>query len=149
MTVVVLGSSEGDNAGRGNEPPSADAGEEQTVECTSTDGASVTLDGTGSSDPNVEDDITFSWTAPGITFDDATSATPTATFPLGSTTVTLTVDDGNGETDTDTVVITVEDTIAPVITLIDDDELTLECSVSYVEPGATFPSTSATTKLTV
>jgi len=99
-----------------NQPPVADAGEVPTLECTSSDGAEVTLDGTGSSDPD-DDDLTFSWTAPGITFDDATSATPTATFPLGATTVTLTVDDGNGETDTDEVIITVEDTTAPMITV--------------------------------
>lgn len=34
-----------------NEPPSADAGADATVECTSSAGAGITLDGTGSTDP--------------------------------------------------------------------------------------------------
>ena len=60
--------------------------------------AAVTLDGSPSSDPD-SDPLTFFWSAPGITFDNPTSATPTATFPLGSTTVTLTVTDPGGLTD--------------------------------------------------
>jgi hypothetical protein len=60
------------------------------------------------------DSLTYEWTAPGIVFDDATSATPTATFPLGDTTVTLTVSDGETE-DSDEVVISVEDSTPPTI----------------------------------
>jgi hypothetical protein len=99
-----------------NLPPAADAGLPETAECTGVTGASVTLDGTGSSDPN-GDPITFFWSAPGIVFDDPTSATPTATFPLGSTDVTLTVTDTSGETGSDDVVITVIDTTAPQMSL--------------------------------
>jgi hypothetical protein len=36
-----------------NQPPSADAGAAQTIECTSSAGQSFTLDGTGSSDPDL------------------------------------------------------------------------------------------------
>ena len=35
-----------------NQPPTANAGADQTVECTSATGAEITLDGTGSSDPD-------------------------------------------------------------------------------------------------
>jgi hypothetical protein len=35
-----------------NQPPAADAGADQTIECTSSAGASFTLDGNGSSDPD-------------------------------------------------------------------------------------------------
>jgi len=43
-----------------NQPPVADAGLDQTVECDCHDGALVTLDGTASYDPD-ENDI---WTCP-------------------------------------------------------------------------------------
>jgi hypothetical protein len=98
-----------------NEPPVADAGEDQSgIEATSAAGASVSLDGTGSTDPD-SDPLTYSWSAPGVTFDDASSATPTGTFPLGTTEATLTVDDGNGGSDTDAVLVTVVDTTAPTV----------------------------------
>ena len=99
-----------------NQPPVADAGADQTVECASPAGASVTLNGTNSSDPD-GDPLTFSWSAPGITFDDPSSDTPTATFPLGTTTVTLTVTDPSGLTNTDQVAVTVEDTTPPTVTV--------------------------------
>jgi len=112
-----------------NSPPVGNAGEdktgEDTVECTSSDGAEVTLDGSGSSDPD-GDDLTFAWSATNITFDDAASSTPKATFPLGITTVTLTVTDPSGESDTDDVDITIEDTIAPLLTI--PGNVTVECS---------------------
>jgi hypothetical protein len=76
----------------------------------------VTLNGTGSSDPE-EDPLTFSWSAAGITFDDPSSATPTAAFPLGMTTVTLIVTDPSNESDTDQVVITVEDITPPTVSV--------------------------------
>jgi streptogramin lyase len=93
-----------------NEPPVADAGPDQTVEQESYTGTEVTLDGSGSSDPD-GDPLTYTWTW------DSTSATgvnPIVTFPLGTTTVTLTVDDGE-LTDSDEVIITVEDTIPPEV----------------------------------
>jgi len=104
-----------------NQPPVADAGPDQTVECTSHDGAQVALDGTGSTDPDM-DPLTYLWTAPGIVFDDPTSATPTATFPLGSTEVTLTVSDGSLE-DSDTMSAVVQDTTDPVISVSLDPDL--------------------------
>jgi hypothetical protein len=72
----------------------ADAGEDLAVACTM-NGASVTLDGTGST---VEGDpaagvagASFAWEAKGVVFDDPSSPTPTASFPPGTTSVTLTV----------------------------------------------------------
>ena len=99
-----------------NEPPVADAGPDQQVECAGHAGTEVTLDGTGSSDPD-GDPLTFAWAAPGITFDDPSSATPAATFPLGTTTVTLTVADPSGESSTDQVDITVVDTTPPTVSV--------------------------------
>jgi FtsP/CotA-like multicopper oxidase with cupredoxin domain len=98
-----------------NHPPVADAGEDQDVECSQAGGSLVTLDGTGSSDPDM-DTLSYSWSAAGIVFDDPTSPTPSAVFPLGSTTVTLTVSDGELE-DSDDVVITIADNTPPTITV--------------------------------
>lgn len=97
-----------------NRPPIANAGADRTVECTSPSGAQVTLNGTASSDPD-GDPLIFSWSAAGITFDNPNSPTPTATFLLGTTTVTLTIEDGKGGSAQDTMNISVVDTTSPVI----------------------------------
>jgi hypothetical protein len=94
-----------------NQPPIASAGLDQFLEQTSPQGANVTLDGTGSNDPD-NDPLTYSWNWTGGS---AMGATPTAPFPLGNTTVTLMVSDGQYNA-TDTVnVIVQEDTTLPVV----------------------------------
>ena len=94
-----------------NQPPIADAGPDQTLEQTSLQGAMVTLNGTGSSDPD-NDTLTYYWNWTGGS---ATGATPTALFPVGNTTVTLIVTDGLYNA-TDTVNIVVQaDKTPPVV----------------------------------
>jgi hypothetical protein len=114
-------------------PPSADAGADQTVELTSPSGAATTLDASASSDPEGQP-LTYSWVWSGGS---ASGVTPTATFPLGTTTVTLTAMDPYGLTDTDTVDITVVDTTAPVITVSVTPDLLWPPNHKYVEVTAT------------
>lgn len=95
----------------GNLPPVADAGPDQTVEQDSLGGASVTLDGSGSTDDGLMKPLTYFWTWAGGS---AVGDKPTVSLPLGTTTVTLEVNDSQF-LDSDTVDITVEDTTAPEV----------------------------------
>ncbi len=92
-----------------NLPPTADAGPDQTHECAGYDGTLVTLDGSGSSDPN-DDPLTFTWTGP---FGTLTGEIIDVIIPLGTHSIILTVDDGRGKSDSDAVVITIVDTTPP------------------------------------
>lgn len=96
-----------------NRPPVANAGPAQVVEQTSCAGASVTLDGSGSSDPD-GDPLTYSWTWNGGTSD---LPQPTITFPPGVTTATLVVSDGKEASAPSTVEITVRDTVPPSLSV--------------------------------
>jgi len=100
-----------------NHPPTANAGADQTVEMTGPSGASVTLNGSGSTDPD-SDPLTYTWSESGSTI--ATGVGPTLTLAKGVHTITLTVDDGKGGTDTDDVQITVQDTTAPAFGTLPD-----------------------------
>ena len=98
-----------------NKPPTADAGSDQpAVECTGPNAgcAPVTLDGTGSSDPD-GDVLVYTWTETGGGTFGGPIVTPI--LKLGAHEFTLTVDDGNGGTDTDTVTVTVADTTPPEV----------------------------------
>ena len=100
--------------------PIADAGDDQSIPCAPAAGAEVTLDGTGSSDP---DDplavLTYTWTGPalgvGVSVD---GPTPVVVLPPGVHVLTLTVDDAVDGTATDDVTVTVvADTEPPSIVL--------------------------------
>ena len=108
-----------------NSPPTADAGEDQDLECTSASGAEVILDGTNSSDPDStpgtrDDIVSYRW------IENAGQPAETVlgegeilniVLPLGRHEITLLVSDSQGETDTDEVVVTVADTTPPAITM--------------------------------
>jgi hypothetical protein len=100
-----------------NQAPTANAGADQTV----ASGATVQLDGTGSSDPD-GDALTFAWTqtsGPAVTLSDPTSATPTFTAPTGPATLTfdLEVCDPEPLCDTDSVTINVNAPAASTISI--------------------------------
>ena len=96
-----------------NRPPVANAGADIAAECAGVPTAAQ-LDGSGSSDPD-GDEITYAWSADGIEFDDASAAITTGYFPLGETTVTLTVSDEEPLSDSDETVVTIVDTTPPTI----------------------------------
>ena len=90
-----------------NVAPTADAGDDQTVDS----GATVNLDGTGSADPDGTIDA-YAWTqtaGPSVTLTGANTATPSFTAPTGPATLTfqLMVTDNDGGTATDSVTVNV------------------------------------------
>jgi parallel beta-helix repeat protein len=93
-------------------PPVAEAGVDQTVLVVNDCRAEVTLDGTGSFDPD-GDTLTYVWTG---SFGTASGPSPTVRLPLGTHAITLTVNDGKGGTASDNVTITVKDGTPPKIT---------------------------------
>jgi hypothetical protein len=101
-SVVILGETHN---------PIADAGPDQTVEQAYYQGADVTLDGSGSSDPD-GDAITYAWTWSGGS---ASGVSPTVSLPLGTTVITLVVNDGFLDSCPDTVSINVVDTTPPSV----------------------------------
>jgi LmbE family N-acetylglucosaminyl deacetylase len=97
----------------GNQPPSANAGPDQTVAGSST----VQLNGTGSSDPE-NATLTYSWTqtsGPAVILNGATTATPSFTAPAATAAAQLlrfqlTVSDGT-QTASDTVDVVIPGTV--------------------------------------
>ena len=94
-----------------NQVPVADAGADKDVEATGilTD---VTLDGSGSNDPD-GDTLIYTWTG---SFGTVSGMSPTVQLGIDEHTIELTVDDGNGGISSDTVVVKVQDTTAPDFT---------------------------------
>jgi len=106
-----------------NQPPSADAGPDRTVECTSPAGAQVVLDGSDSLDPD-GNLVSFGWRRGVLLTQAAFSHVPRVSVlqPLGSDeTYALDVVDARMRWSRDTVRVRVTDTTPPSI-----DSLTLE-----------------------
>ena len=120
-----VGDPDGDNAGFTlnvnvsgtvvNTPPTADPGDDHTVECTDATGADVTLDASGSTD--TENNIVhYGWSQGVRSADDiATGQTYTLHQPLGTETYFLKVIDAYMQGDQRDVQVTVADTTGPSI----------------------------------
>ncbi len=99
------------------EPPVANAGPDQVVQCTGNSSAQVTLDGAASTDPN-NDIVLNEWfehygTPDQVLLDRGKSVE--VVLPLGEHVITLRVTDATGLTSTDEVVVKVVDTLPPVV----------------------------------
>ena len=103
---------------KSNAWPTVGAGPDQTGECAGHTSTPVTLDGSASNDPD-DDTLTYEWKDSGGNVVGNT-AVINPTLPLGSHLFTLTVNDGKGGTASDDVVVTVQDTVAPTLTLVKD-----------------------------
>ncbi len=97
-----------------NSPPTASAGDDQTIQ----EGDTVTLTGTAS-DPDTADTLTYRWTSdrPGLSISDSGTLAPSFTAPQVDTdttiTLTLSVTDNHNATAADQVTITVTDVPPP------------------------------------
>jgi N-acetylneuraminic acid mutarotase len=150
-TMVVWGGFNNDylySGGRyfvgGCAAPVADAGPDQTLECTGDQQATATLDGSGSTDPDstpgTNDDIaSFNWSEGGTPL--ASGFIVPVSFHLGAHEVTLTVTDEAGATGTDDAIITVRDTTPPVITC--PAPISIECQ-GNMQSMVTVPDATAT-----
>lgn len=96
-----------------NQAPVANAGPDQTVDCAGPNGASVTLDGSKSNDPD-GDALSFVWKDQAGNMVGTTAVVQT-TVSLGAHVFTLTVTDSAGLSSTATTHVTVGDTIPPAL----------------------------------
>ena len=120
--------------------PVADAGPDQTVEAQAPWGATVTLDGSGSSDadstPGTNDDISdFVWNKvdpfdPNADVFLGSGRIIDCNLSFGEHIIILEVIDRAGAFDVDDVAVVIQDTTPPVFTTIPQD-LTVECDGNY------------------
>ena len=107
-----------------NSGPIANAGADQTVARST----AVTLDGSGSNDP--EGAVTYNWvqtSGPSVTLTGATTVSPTFTAPdtlIGDEVIvlTLTVADAVNTTATDTVTVNIKGALPTTFVIVDQDE---------------------------
>ena len=95
-----------------NFAPTANAGVDLSSECVANNGASITLDGTGSADRDGQV-VLYEWFERGNLV--ATGSSPTLTLALGTHEILMRVTDNQGGTNDDLVLVTIQDTTSPVI----------------------------------
>jgi DNA-binding beta-propeller fold protein YncE len=120
--------------------PTANAGADQTVECAGATTA-VNLDGSASTAGSGTIN-SYSW-AEGAT-PLGTGAMLTVNLATGTHTITLTVTDTGGGSDTDDVVITVQDTLAPIITCPANVVVNLPMNSTATSMVVNYPDVTAT-----
>lgn len=147
-TIVGDGRRGGSNEGwvarvHFNSPPIADAGSDFSIHCTAAAGTPVQLNGSASSDPD-SDPLTYIWAGPfpegnGI----VSGASPTVTLPIGSSTITLTVNDGQLASEPDAVtvhvVVGVGGFLEPMASLVATGSLEVPLPSRAFRAGRTIP----------
>jgi len=119
-----------------NKPPVADAGKDQTVRDSDSNGEVVRLDGSGSSDSDGSI-VSYVWTEGEKQL--ATGEKPTVTLPVDEHTIKLTVTDDKGATGTDQVKVTVNANLPPVANAGDPQSVTVsdgDCEKSMTLDGS-------------
>lgn len=106
-----------------NAAPVASAGPDQQISAGAGCAATVSLDGSGSNDPD-GDTLTYRWSIGATPL--GTGVTLSTTLGAGTHVITLTVSDTAGETSSDTTSVVVADTTPPAITV--NASITLEQS---------------------
>ena len=97
--------------------PVADAGVDQIVECSATDGTSVTLIGSNSISPT-GGALSYLWSGPFLEGGGVVAGlNPTVTLPLGTHQISLVVTDELSDSEPDVVELVVHDTAAPSLTI--------------------------------
>lgn len=118
--------------GAQNLPPMATASGDQMIPCAPPEGASVVFDGSASIDPE-GGVLDYAWLIAGELI--ATGMNPTVTLPIGTHRIELIVEDDHANTHTDSFTVTILADEAPVITLLGDNPVLLDCHEEYVEAG--------------
>ncbi|MDH3459134.1 MAG: PKD domain-containing protein, partial [Gemmatimonadota bacterium] len=126
-----------------NLPPLVNAGMDIVSECNAMNGSNVTLDGSGSTDPE-NDPLTYQWSCTGIALSTPNSVTSSGFFPLDSTTTCRldATDVAACPPDAEFMQVSVEDTTDPVITC--PANVTIECDES-TDPSNTGEATATDT----
>jgi PKD domain/Dockerin type I domain len=128
MLITICGTACGGT--QGNSAPVANAGSNQTLECSSTSGTPATLNGSGSRDPN-GGTLSYVWkNSAGQTI--GNQAIITETLAPGTFNFSLSVTNTAGLSNSATTSVTIEDTIAPTL------------SLSTMNVAAILPTASAT-----
>jgi hypothetical protein len=93
------------------------SGSDLTLACDASGGRHVTLDATGSYDPDAGDLLTYRWDTSnfGVVLDSPDSAVATGLFPMGVTMATLTVTDPSGAFSTCDVIVRIQDNTPPQV----------------------------------
>jgi len=122
-----------------NKPPTANAGNNLLAECNSNNNATVTLDGSASTDPD-NDELVYSWSG---SFGTRTGKIVSVTLPVGTHCITLTIEDPSGHIDKSKVSVTVQDKIGPVVNVSLTPSLLWPPNHKFVEINATVNAVDA------